>query len=209
MAQYCRAAAIALPELNPSDSRITEAAERLAILLGVGLLLAVATPGWLRARSDCVRNSPAASLGWGIGSLMLGGLFSLVIAVGGLSLLALGISLGSGSLAGTSVVAGSLLQMAVVSLLGISILYVAPVLVSAGMGSALQARFQPAADDESPSIPRALVGVAVGVVVYTALRMVPELGWLFGLCSAWIGLGALALWLREVLRKNTPQHADR
>ena len=199
---------IALPDLGPSESRIGEAAERLAIVLGIGLLLAVAAPGWLRARSECVRDGPAASLGWGIGALLLGALASLVITVGGLSLLALAFSLGSVSLAGTSAVAGGLLQLAVFSLLGISLLYVAPVLASAAIGSGLRARFQPDFDDGKASIANALSCLFIGALVYTALRMLPGLGWLFALCSAWVGLGALALWLREVLGNESGQHSD-
>lgn len=203
------AGAIALPDTDPGESPAAEATERLTVLLGIGLLLAIAAPGWLRARSDCLRDGTLASLGWGIGALILGAIASFSIAAGGLSLLALAFSLGSSSIAGTAAVAGGLIQLAILSLFGISLFYVAPVLVSTAIGSGLRARLQPGFDDGQASISNGLACLFIGALVYTALRMLPGLGWLFALCSAGVGLGALVLWLRDALAKDSFQHSSR
>jgi len=202
------AGSIELPDLDPGTSPLAEAAERFAILLVIGALFAVAAPGWLRDRSDGVRDSPAANLGWGISALLLGLLASISLAVGGLSLLALAFSTGASSIAGTAALAGGLLQLALFSLFGISLLYVAPVLVSAAIGRGLRARFQAHFDTGQASIASAFSCLFLGALVYTALRMIPGLGWLFALCSAGAGLGALALWLRDAATGETSQHAD-
>ena len=60
------------PQLEPPEEehgpvtgeRGHDAMERLLALLAVGLVLAVAVPGWLRARGDRVRQEPVAMLGW-------------------------------------------------------------------------------------------------------------------------------------------------
>ena len=79
-------------------------------------------------------------------------------------------------------------------------MFVAPALTSAGIGSALLARLQPRSDDPAPSLLDNMLLLAVGGVVYTALRAIPGLGWWIGACGTLVGLGALALWLREVSR---------
>ncbi len=188
---------IELP-FDEDESRITDAVERLAVLLVVGLLLAVAVPGWLRARGKSIRDGPAGVLGWGVGALIFAGLASLVIGIAGLVLLAVGLSMGSGSLAGTAIAVGTLLQMALFALFGIALLYVAPVLASAGIGDAVLARLGLRSDSPDRSLVDALLLITVGAVLYTALRAIPGVGWLVAVAGALVGLGALAVWLREV-----------
>jgi hypothetical protein len=141
-------------------------------------------------------------LGWGVGALIFGVLASFVIAIVGFVLLAVGLSVGSGGLAGTAIAVGTLLQMALFALLGIALLYVGPVLASAGIGGAVLARFRPRSDGPAPSLVDAMLLVAVGAVLYTALRAIPGLGWLVAIAGALVGLGALTLWLREVFLES-------
>ena len=101
------------------------------------------------------------------------------------------------------------LMLTILSLFGISLFYVAPVLVSTAIGSGLRARLQPGFDDGQASISNGLACLFIGALVYTALRMLPGLGWLFALCSAGVGLGALVLWLRDALAKDSFQHSSR
>ena len=191
---------IEIPALDDDESRFNDAMSQLAVLLVVGLLLAAMAPGWLRMRSESVRDGPATMLGWGIGALVLGALASFSIGILGFLLVALALSAGSGGLAGASIVAGVLLQLAHFGLFGLAFFYVAPVLTSAGIGSALLARLQPRADDPSPSLLDTVLLVAVGGVVYTAFRAIPGLGWWVGACGTLVGLGALARWLRGLFR---------
>jgi hypothetical protein len=179
------------------------AVERLAVLLGLGLVLAVAVPGWLRRRSREVRAAPAGLLGWGIGALAFGALASFATGVLFLVLLAVGIATGAGGLAWTAFAAGSLLQMALFALFGIALFYVAPVLASAGLGGALLARFRPE-DGGNATVVDAVLTVAVGATAYTLLRAIPWFGWLAALGAALVGLGALALWLRQLFVESEP-----
>jgi hypothetical protein len=94
--------------------------------------------------------------------------------------------------------------MALVAFFGIALFYLAPVLASAGIGGALLARFRPEGEDGSSTVTGATLLVAVGVVAYTLLRAIPWFGWLVGLGAALVGLGALALWLRELFYESEP-----
>ena len=191
---------IEIPALGDDESRFSEALSQLAVLLVAGLLLAVMMPGWLRRRGESVRDGPATMLGWGIGALVFGGLASFAIGILGFLLVALALSAESGGLVGASIVAGVLLQLVLFGVFGLAVVFVAPALTSAGIGSALLARLQPRSDDPAPSLLDNMLLLAVGGVVYTALRAIPGLGWWIGACGTLVGLGALALWLREVSR---------
>ena len=193
---------IELPSFEPDDSRLRDTLERLAVLLALGLVLAVVVPDWLRARSERIREGPVALLGRGFGALVFGVLMSLLFAVLGMTLLAVAFSLESGSLAGTAVVAGSLFQTALFALFGIALLYVAPVLASAGIGSAILVRFQEHRQDRLAPILDAGGRVVLGVALYATLRAIPVLGGGIAVCASLVGLGALALWLREVFLEN-------
>jgi len=189
--------------------RATAAGERLAVLLGVGLCLAVAVPGWLVRRGLDVRAQPAGRMGWGVGAVLFGAIASIAVGVAFSLLLAIGLSTGSGGLAWTAVSAGGLLQMALFALFGIAIFFVGPVLASAALGGAVLARLRPASDGangEAKVLDAALL-VAVGAVGYAVLRAVPVLGWLFGLTATLAGTGALAWWLREVFL-DPPESRD-
>ncbi len=176
-----------------------DATQRLAALLVVGLVLAVAVPGWLRARGDRVRHEPVALLGWGIAAVVLtavaGGLLAIAFGI----LLAISLATGFGGLALTAIIAGSLMGMSGAALFYLAFAHLAPVLASAGLGRAIVRRFRPV-EIEAPEAARpgaALLTITLGAVTYTVLRAIPGLGFAFGVAAALVGLGALAVWLRD------------
>ena len=179
--------------------------ERLVLLLIGGLLLALAVPGFVCGRGDDVRERPVDLLGWGVAAIAFTLLASMLLGFAFLVLLALGLATGLGGLALTAIFAGALGQAALFACFLIALVYVAPVLASAGLGRALVARFLPAltASAAAPTGPGAraavvpaLLAMAVGAAAYAGLRAIPWLGPLVGLAGALVGLGALAAGLR-------------
>ncbi len=92
--------------------------------------------------------------------------------------------------------ASFLLQAAVIAPFLIGLLYLAPVLASLGAGHFALEKLA-SSPDTAPGARRGAATVCVGVLIYAALRAIPGLGPVVGFFGALIGLGALALWLRE------------
>ncbi len=185
---------IGLPD---PDSGIVD---RLAVLLLLGLLLATATPGFLAERGDRIRERPIDLFGWGLGAIAFALLAFVVLGLCFLILLTIGLSTSLGGLASFAIVAGALTQGALVSLFLLALVYLAPVLASAGIGRALVMRLRPALLDPPDAASSAALAVAVGAVLYAGLRALPGLGVLVAVCGGLVGLGALTTWLRDRLR---------
>jgi hypothetical protein len=177
--------------------------ERVSVLIGIGLLLAVAVPGWFMGRGEHVRGEPAGLLGWGIGTLVFGGVAAFVVGVVSFVLLAISLGAGAGGLAVSAMLAGGLLQLALFALFGVAVFFLAPALACAGIGGALLSRFQVIGDGDARATD-AMLAAAVGALVYAIVRAIPFLGLLFGLGATLVGLGALALWLRAVFVESEP-----
>ena len=193
----------AVEEPSPLFERMTDAVERLAVLLGVGLLLAVAFPRWLTGQGAELRDRPVFLLGWGIGTVVFAGVASLVVGVVFMTLSAIGLAVESSGLAWAAISGGALLQMLLFAAFGIALFFAGPALASAGLGSAVLARLRPAAT--ASTVTDAMLLIAVGAAVYAIVRAVPFVGWFFGLCATLAGLGALTLWLRSRVLEPRPE----
>ena len=176
-----------------------EGVERLAVLLLVGGLLAMAAPRFLAAQLARIREEPVNLLGWGLGTFIGTAFLSVLAGVFFLTLLTVGATTELGGLAATAVFAGGLTQAALGALFLLAAVYVAPALAAGAIGGAILDRVRSSAADTTPSVPTGLTNVALGAAVYAALRMIPGLGWLIGLVAALVGLGALGIWLRDRL----------
>jgi hypothetical protein len=198
-------APIQLPSLDEDretfGDRTDEALERLAVLLILALPLALFASPWLNDRSRSLRAEPLGLMGWGIGGVVFTGLLSMVLGIGFGILMVLGLSTGFAGLALTSIVAGTLSQGTIFALFFLSIVYLAPVLASVGIGHAIVERIgsRSAGDSDEPETAGSLlVPVVIGAVAYTALRAIPGVGPIVGIAAALAGLGALARWLQNV-----------
>ncbi len=177
--------------------RAQGAVEQLAAMLIVGLVLAVAAPRWLHETADNAWSEPLGAFGWGLVAVIFTGLLSVILGIAFLILFVLALSTDFGGLALTSIIAGTLAESALGTLFLIALLYLAPVLASAGIGLAILERIRPSVADPVEAPGKPLWFVTIGVVIYALVRAIPWLGPPFGFVATLIGLGALTIWLRD------------
>ena len=159
----------------------------LIILAGLAAWL---LPGLLRRASEQARLQPLPSFGWGFLTLIGGffvalilavlivlvGLLTSVVSLGGLSSAVFGIGFSGLGLA--------------LALFMLAIDYGSKLVVAHLGGKWLLGRLQPPAS-ESRVWP-----LLIGVLIYIVLRSIPVLGFLVGLAATLLGLGAIWLALR-------------
>jgi hypothetical protein len=189
--------------LNPEElkhpdrgDRVGDALTRLATLVALGLLLVLLAPRWAQARGATVRGSPVLALGWGFGAVVFTAMASLVLG-SVCAILLVAFSLLSGGLAVSIAIAGFLLQAALLAPFLLTSVYLAPVLFSLGAGLFALEKLGAAGADAEHDPRRGAAAVCVGALVYTSLRALPGFGPLVAVIGGLMGLGAIALWLRE------------
>jgi hypothetical protein len=174
--------------------------QRLAGLLLIGVLMLWLTPAWTRRLADTVQARPLASLAWGLVAFV--GFVVAVIMIMILTI-ALAVTFGYLTLGGLAAMIVGLGMLVNVTLMlgGIAYLsFVAQVVIAYMAGRWLLQKVQPAWAE------RPVVPLAVGLVVYIALRAVPGLGTLVGWLVVLLALGALWDWGQTTLqrRRSTP-----
>lgn len=179
-------------DAESDDSDTSQNLRRLGMLLVLGLLLVLVFPRWSSDLGMEVRDRPGHAFGWGLGAVIFVGVASFGIGLVGLILLVSFAGTGFGGLALTVVAAGSLAQAALIAPFLISLIYVAPLLTSLGLGRFALERFGPDLAE------RSALAMCIGALIYAALRAIPFLGVLAGAVGALIGLGAIALRIREI-----------
>lgn len=192
-------------QLSPLDDRDDSsfgagaqgAVERLAAMLIVGLVLALAAPRWLHETADNAWSEPLGAFGWGLVAVIFTGLLSVILGIAFLILFVLALSTDFGGFALTSIIAGTLAESALGTVFLLALLYLAPVLASAGIGLAILERIRPSVGDPVEAPGKPLRFVTIGVVIYAIVRAIPWLGPPFGFVATLIGLGALTIWLRD------------
>lgn len=147
-------------------------------LFALGLLLVLPFGGFSRQASDAIGRAPLASLGLGLALLVGVPILALIVFVLGL------------------IVGGWPLSLAALALLAIAaaIGYVLAALFVGRTGFRLVRR---------PEI-HLLLALLVGLVVLTAVGLIPIAGGIIDLAAVVFGLGALALTLFRSLRQPTP-----
>lgn len=170
-------------------------ARRLASLLLAGLLLLWLLPLWTRRMADSVEARPLPSLGWGLVAF-----FAFVAAVIAVLVLMVALAVLFGFLTLGGVVAmivtlGLLASAAMVTGYVAFAAYVAQAIVGYMAGRWLLRRVQPAWA-EQPIVP-----LALGIVLYVAVRAIPWLGGIVSLLVVLLALGALWEWGRATFRR--------
>lgn len=177
--------------------------QRLAALLLVGALLLWLAPRWTQRLADTVEQRPLPSLGWGL--LALGALVATAIGLLVVSI-ALAVMFGYLTLGGLAVlaVAIGLLMNGALALGAVAFMaYVAEIVVALMAGHWLLGRVQPSWAE------RPLAALALGLVLYVALRAIPVFGGLLALLVSLLALGALWQWGRALYerRRGSPAPA--
>lgn len=174
---------------------------RFATLLVIGLALLWLAPGWSARLSRMAQDRPLPSLAWGA-ALTVSVLIAAVL-VGVLTALAVGIfgGLTLGGLAPPFLGIGLLLELALLTPFLIVALYLPPILMGNIAGRWALGRYRP------DWLRFAAAPLAIGLVLYAVARALPLLGGLVFLGTALVGLGAAAIWVRDLLR-NEPAEAS-
>jgi cytoskeletal protein CcmA (bactofilin family) len=160
--------------------------QRFLALLLIGWLLLRFTPNWMQGLVNTIQAQPLASLAWG--SL---GLIAIVPVA---FLLFISLFLVCGVLAFTLPIlippilgAGILAYIALALVVVVIIGYFTPTIAGLGAGEWLTQKFRP-----QKSIQK-FGQLVIGLLLFTALSIIPVLGWLVNLGVAILGMGGL--WL--------------
>lgn len=163
----------------------------LITLLLLGVLVIWLLPDLLRQAVDQGREKPLPAAGWGLLAWVAG---YVVLSIAAVAVLIVGILLGIvtlGALAGVVFGLGFSSLALVGTAFVLLVKYGSKIVVAVLVGRAIleAAEPEPPAKDFWPLV--------LGVVLYVLLRAIPIVGWFVGLAATLVGLGAIALHLRE------------
>lgn len=185
------------PRATPSQPTITDwlfdVARRFAGLFLLGLILVWLAPRIVRETVGELESRPVSSLGWGVVSILAIGLAFLVVT---LATVVIAIMLGVVKLSGLMgiiIAAGVIVGLALVVLTILIVAYVAQIVVGFEAGRQILLRVQPS------WIERPFAPLAVGLILLVVLTALPAVGWIIGLATVLLGLGALWMFGRDSL----------
>ncbi len=161
---------------------------RLITLLLLGALMLWLAPNWARNVADVAQERPLASFGGGVLALAVFGL-GMMLLLGAVVLLA--ILLGVVTLGELAVLAAALGGLVIGALsLSFKVIwsYVTKIIISLLVGRLILGRFAAKAADNR------WWPLLLGVLLWVLVTAIPILGWLVGLVSILLGLGAILLW---------------
>ena len=176
------------PEKRPSfGSRLGKSWRWLIVLFLVGGVLFWLVPEKMIGVAEIFLTRPAASLGWGIVTLLAFPLAMILIAV-----LTLVLTMGFGVVtlgpaAFLVLVLGLVAEIAMAAKLWIAIFFLAPTVAAFAGGRWLWTRGGKAERSRYSSL-------LLGLVVFSGLCLIPVLGWILRVLVVLLGLGASALW---------------
>lgn len=163
------------------------------VLLLIGLLAIWLLPKWIGALADFVQTKPLGSFGRGI--LMVVGYFvaSVVLVIAIVMLVAMFLILTLNSLAGATVLVGTVLFGVLTVGYWLFVTYVAPIVVSFLIGKLLLGRMQAAWAQNR------FVQFIIGLILLSLVLLIPLVDFFVGILVAIFALGALLLWLASRL----------
>ncbi|MGB9755065.1 hypothetical protein [Roseiflexus castenholzii] len=178
--------------------RLLDVVRRFAGLFLLGLILVWLAPRIVQGTIGELETRPVASLGWGVVSILA---ISLAFMIVTLVTVVLSIMLGFvklSGLMGITLAAGAIVGMALVVLTILAVAYVAQIVVGFEAGRQVLLRIRPS------WVERPFAPLAVGLLVLVVLTALPAVGWVIGLVSVLLGLGALWMLGRDRLTGRTP-----
>jgi cytoskeletal protein CcmA (bactofilin family) len=165
-----------------------------ATLLVVGALMVWLAPSLVNGAADTLRGRPLLSLGWGVLALAIFAvMFVLVLALTILLAILFGF-VTLGGLVATIIGAGVLVEVVLAVAFAVSIVFLAPIVVSFLVGRMLLRSSLPG------GLGGRIVALVVGLAIYVVLRAIPILGAIVTLAVVLFGLGALCVWAWRVMR---------
>jgi hypothetical protein len=172
------------------SAALLKALHELVALLVLGALVAWLAPQWLVRAAEQARR-PLPAFGWGFLTLVVGYALSIGAAILLLILIVLMIAVSLTDLVFVSLTLGSASLNFVVTSLTALVLFGSKLVVAYLGGDWLFKRFWP--DYKGPRF----VPLAVGLVIYKLIELIPGIGFIFGLLVTLVGLGAIWLAHRQ------------
>lgn len=194
------------PRATPPQPTIADwlfnVARRFAGLFLLGLILVWLTPRMLQRTVGELETRPVASLGWGVVSILAVILtFVIVILITVVAAVLLNVVKLSG-LMSIIIAAGVILGLALVVLTILAVAYVVQIVVGFEAGRQILLRIRPS------WVERPFAPLALGLLLLVVLTALPAVGWIIGLVTVLLGLGALWMFGRDsLIRRPTPTPA--
>ena len=188
---------IKVAERQGWGTRLGKSLRWLTVLLLLGWVLIWIMPDKISGVSGTLAGRPAASLGWGVVTLLgFPVAMVLILVLTSVATMAFGmLSLGAG--AALTLVVGLMAELILAAKFWIASYYLAPIVVGLVGGRWLLARL---GVENSRYL-----GLLVGLVIWSALTLPPILGPLVRVAVVVVGLGASALWsVRYLARAESP-----
>jgi cytoskeletal protein CcmA (bactofilin family) len=163
---------------------------RLVTLLLVGAFLMWLVPNWMRQLSGVVYARPLPSLGWGVVAVVAFAAFMVVLMI---VTILLAIIFGVATLGGLAVRTALLGVISAISVaFGFSLVwsYITRIVISLLLGQLVFTLFK------SPAAEHRWWPLLLGVLIFVIITAIPVLGWLAGLATLLLGLGAVWIWGR-------------
>lgn len=165
-----------------------------ATLLVIGALTVWLAPSLVNGAAETLRGRPLLSLGWGVLALAIFAvLFVLVLALTILLAILFGF-LTLGGLVATIIGAGVLAEVVLALTFAVSVVFLAPIVVSFLGGRMLLGSSLP------EGVGGRIVALVVGLLIYVVLRAIPIVGAIVTLAVILFGLGALCVWAWRAMR---------
>ncbi len=165
---------------------------RLVTLVVIGLALLWMAPDWVGRVSRTLQERPLPSLAWG--AAVTAGIAVSAAVIGALTAFAVGVLGGVtlGGLAPPILGIGILLELALLTPFLIIALYLPPILLGSIAGRWTLERYR-SGWLKVPGAP-----LTAGLALYVIARALPLIGGLVFAGGALLGLGALAIWIRDL-----------
>lgn len=178
--------------------------ENFISLLVVGTVVVLLLPGLFKRTVGELRKEPLPSAGFGLLSVILG---YIALFLAALAILAVGILLSflsAGGL-GTATFGFGFASLGFVgTVFTMLILYVSKIIVAYIAGHWILSKIAP----ESKAADSLFWGMALGVLIYSILRIIPIFGWLMAFIVIILGMGAIWLTYRNWQRPASPAVLD-
>jgi len=169
----------------------------IATLIIVGLLLGWLAPKFIGSLTDKVRSQPWPTLGWGVvtyAAFFFALLVILLVMILGAILFGM---LTLSGLSGTIVGVGIFTIFTLILGFVLVTSFLTKIVVGWLGGKLILGRIKPELAEHK------VWPMVIGVIIIALLVALPYIGWLLGLLVMFIGLGAIWLWTRERVSKQT------
>jgi hypothetical protein len=169
---------------------------RLFTLLLIGALMMWVAPDWTRKLAKNVETQPLPSLGWGVVAIAVFGVLMAMLLIATVVLTIVFGVVTLGGLAGRFAVLGGIVTSATGFSFSLLWRYVTSIVIALLIGQLIFRALNSSAEQNRwwPMV--------LGVVVLVMVTAVPVLGWLAKLGIILLGLGAIWIWGRDLLRNR-------